>query len=234
MKLAVMQPYFFPYLGYFQLIESVDKFVFYDDVNYIKGGWINRNKLLLGTNTAYFTVPLLKASSFKTITETRINQNLFKSWKVKFFKTLEQHYSKAPYFDNASELIKKVLDIPVDTIDSLAANSVLEILNYLDTSKEIYFSSQRYHNKDLKGQNRILDICKKENASEYINLIGGMSLYQKNKFLGVDVNLKFLEPIFPAYSQNSMEFVSGLSIIDVVMFNSKDDVLKFLIYYKLL
>lgn len=89
MKIAIMQPYIFPYIGYFQLINAVDKFIIYDDVNYIKQGWINRNKILLNNEDYLFTFPLKNASSYKKINEIELSENLYSKWKIKFFKTLE-------------------------------------------------------------------------------------------------------------------------------------------------
>ncbi|VXC55839.1 WbqC family protein [Chryseobacterium sp. 8AT] len=107
MKIAVMQPYIFPYIGYFQLIKAVDKFIFYDDVNYIKGGWINRNNILINKNKSLFTIPLDKASPFITINETNINLKIFREWRLKFLKTMEQSYKKAPYYSQTYSIIVK-------------------------------------------------------------------------------------------------------------------------------
>ena len=87
MKLAIMQPYIFPYLGYFQLLNSVDHFVFYDDVNFIKGGWVNRNQLLINNQNKFFTVPLKKIISFTPINEVEIHKKLYPNWRSKFYNS---------------------------------------------------------------------------------------------------------------------------------------------------
>src|SRR5690554_5438915 len=124
MRIAVMQPYLFPYIGYFQLIQAVDKFVFYDDVNFIKKGWINRNRILINNKDLSFSVPLNKVSQNKTINETFLNLDTFEEWKEKFIKTIGQNYKKAPYFDGVSEVINNILNTKCNTISDLAIESV--------------------------------------------------------------------------------------------------------------
>lgn len=233
MKLAVMQPYFFPYIGYFQLIKTVDKFVFYDDVNFIKGGWINRNRILINEEPKYFSVPLNNMSSYKKTSETTINHQQFNHWKTKFYKTLEQHYGKRPFYAQVLPLIKTILEKDEQNIEVLAKKSVVKILNYLKIEKDIVWSSETYGNSNLKREERILNICLKEKAAEYVNLIGGKSIYSKTDFQSEGVELHFLEPTVKPYPQYSKEFVPSLSIIDVLMNNSKEQVQQMLLEYEL-
>ncbi len=222
---AVMQPYIFPYIGYFQLINAVDVFVFYDDVNFIKQGWINRNKILSNNEAQLFTVPLKKISSFKQINEVEVNASLYLKWKKKFLKSLEQNYTKAPYFKSTYELIKKSLDGGENkTISELASLSIENVAHHLGIKTKFNVSSVKYANsKESDRTDRLLHISKELGATKYINALGGQELYNKNDFLKHRIDLKFLKPELKPYSQFSNDFVAGLSIIDILMFNSKEE-----------
>ncbi len=223
MKIAIMQPYFFPYIGYFQLINAVDKFVLYDDVNFIKQGWINRNRILLNNSDFYFTLQLLGASSFKNINEINIGNN-----KLKLLKTAGQVYKRAPYFDKIFSLVEDILTNPKQNLAIFLEFSIKKIIDYLDIDTEILISSEIEKRNGLKGQDKIIEICKKLNADEYINAIGGTELYSKELFLQNNIKLSFLKTNEIAYQQFNNEFVPFLSIIDVLMFNSKEEVQKML------
>jgi hypothetical protein len=216
-----MQPYFFPYIGYFQLVYSTDKFVFYDDVNFIKGGWINRNRILDSGKPEYITINCKSISSFKTIrsTEYELNEKQFKT----LLRKLEMNYAKAPYKNEVMEIVLQVLGEKMDSIADLAAASVISVCKYLGIEREFKFSSE-YHN-DSKGKDkleRLLDICHKENSSSYINPIGGMEIYDKESFKGRGIELFFIETKKIVYKQFGDYFFPNLSIIDVLMHNSKE------------
>ncbi|SIT93823.1 WbqC family protein [Pontibacter indicus] len=235
MKLAIMQPYFFPYIGYFQLINSVDKFIVYDDVTFIKQGWINRNNILLNRKPHLFTVPLESASSFNFIKDTRLNQKFYSTWAEKFTKTLEQNYKRAPLLNATMTLVEEVLSTPTDTVSGLALKSLTLISDYLGINTEIIPSSVSYGNTHLKGQARVLDICKQEHALHYINPIGGQELYSKGDFLEHGLKLNFIKPNASTYRQfDNDEFVPWLSIIDVLMFNDRKVVRQMLEDYELI
>ena len=234
MKLAIMQPYLFPYIGYFQLVAAVDKFVIYDDVNFIKGGWINRNNVLINKKSNLFTVPLDKSSSYTLINETKINLKFYNIWKVKFLRSLEQSYKKAPYFTEVYNLIENVLQINEnDSIGELAVNSIKSVSEYLQLQTEICETSEIYKNKAISGQERVLDICRIEKASQYINPIGGIDLYSKDSFKEKSVVLNFIKSKPITYSQFDNDFSPWLSIIDVLMFNSVREVNKMINQYEL-
>ncbi len=234
MKLAIMQPYFFPYIGYFQLINAVDKFIFYDDVNFIMKGWINRNRILLDNKSYLFSVPLQKASREKKINEIKISEEHFNKWKNKFYKTIERSYKKAPYFNDIFILIKKVLDENYASVSELAESGVKTISNYLNSKTYFENSSGKYSGINLKGSERIIEICKKEKCTEYINAIGGKKLYQKKNFENEGVKLKFIKTNEIKYKQFGNNFIPDLSIIDVLMFNSKKEIKKMLQNYELI
>lgn len=233
MKLGIMQPYFFPYLGYWQLINAVDKFVIYDDVNYIKGGWINRNRILLNGSAHYINMYMNGASSNKKINEIDLEKNIH--MLNKNIKMLEAAYKDSPFFGKVFPLIKNVMyNLEANNIAEYIENIIREISIYLDISTEIIVSSNIKKNNYLKAQDKVIEICKILNADEYVNAIGGQSLYSKKAFSEEGIVLKFIKENDIVYKQYDNEFVRDLSIIDVLMFNSKEDVKKLLQEYNLI
>lgn len=217
MRIAVMQPYLFPYLGYFQLIKFADKFVFYDDVDYIKQGWVNRNQVLVNKKPLMFTLPLENASSFAQIKDTKIHAQLYKKWVVKFCKTLEQNYKNAPYFDIIYPLILDVFNEP-SKISELSIKSVKMVSQYLELDTEYIISSVAFSEfNKLERAERLIEITKYLEGTTYVNMIGGNSLYKKEFFEKKGINLEFLQHGLIKYPQLSDEFHPGLSIIDVLM-----------------
>lgn len=231
MKIAIMQPYFFPYLGYFQLIEAVDRFVIYDDVNFIKGGWVNRNKILVNGQANTINVELLGASSNKNINEIEINHS--PRWKKKLIKKIEQNYSKAPLFKQCFPMILESIDCQESNLAKYLANGIRNISQYLLIETIIVPSSEVYYNTHLKGTARVIDICKKENTKVYVNAIGGVQLYDKEYFSNEGLSLNFLKPTLATYPQLGSDFIPGLSIIDILMFNSKEKVKEMLNTFEL-
>jgi WbqC-like protein family len=233
MKIAIMQPYLFPYIGYLQLISSVDRFVVYDDVNFIKQGWINRNRILLNGKDSVFSVPLKNASSFVPINKTGLNEQLYPGWKDKFFKTLSQAYAKAPCFSEINEMVIKVFNTPCNSISELSVASLQQVCSYLGLGTEFVVTSSKYNNNHLKAQDRVIDICKTEGADTYINLSGGRELYSKDAFRAAGLELCFIDTKGISYEQFSGNFVPWLSIIDVLMFNDKTNTIRLLQQYEL-
>lgn len=232
MKLAVMQPYFFPYLGYFQLIFASDKFVSYDDVNYINRGWINRNRILIHGESRYITVPLSEASQFDRINQVNIFEQDVK-WRGKMLDTVRMAYGRAPYKDIGVALLESVLASRCESIADLALASVKAVVEYLGLVRDLVRSSQAYDNQHLHGQDRILDICRKENADVYVNAIGGANLYQADRFVLQGCDLKFLRSQLPEYAQGAERFVPGLSILDIIMRCARQEVGDMLPLYEL-
>lgn len=220
MRIAVMQPYIFPYIGYFQMIKAVDKFVFYEDVNFIKKGWINRNRILNQNQDLMFTVPLSKVSQNKLISETEINRETYSKWVEKIEQTLVLNYKKAPFFYEVNKLVLSIFKNDFKTIDALAIESIIGVARYLNLKTSFVRSSVAYKNRDLEREERLIDICKNESATHYINALGGKELYAKERFKEKGVVLNFIKPLPIAYKQFNDEFVPWLSIIDVLMFNS--------------
>ena len=230
MKLAIMQPYFLPYIGYFQLIKAVDKFVFFDDVNYINRGWINRNRILLNGEAHYITVHQKGASQNKLINEIEIIDN-----RSKLRKTILNAYSKAPYFREAWPLIEIILEFETDKMGKLAEFSVIQTCKYLGIDTKFELSSKNYRQtSNLKLEKRLIAICNANEALEYINPIGGIELYDKKTFMIEGIKLSFLRTGSIIYNQFGNAFVGNLSIIDVIMFNNRRDIAPLLNNYELI
>lgn len=222
MKLAIMQPYLFPYIGYFQLVAAVDKFVFYDDVNFIKNGWINRNRLLVGGESRYFTAPLSGASPNLKINQVKVVSDT--AWQSKLRQSLRHAYARAPHFRAVNDLVTDVITMDEVRISEIAKRSVVSVAAYLGLHTQFVPSSTIYANDALRGADRVLDICRRENASVYANLPGGRALYSHAEFAAAGIRLCFIDPRIAAYRQSQATFHGGLSIIDVLMFNAPKDV----------
>lgn len=229
MKLAIMQPYFFPYIGYWQLISAVDTFVIYDDVNFIKQGWVNRNSILGKNSKHLISLQLKGASSYKRINEIGIGDNAYK-----LLKTIELTYKKAPYFEEVFPMIEGVLKNKENNIALFLVFSIQKVCCYLEINTAILVSSKLKKNNELRGQEKVLDICRLLQAKQYINAIGGQVLYQKEKFSQENIGLSFIKSSLIDYEQFREPFIPNLSIIDVLMFNDKKDVQQFLTKFELI
>jgi len=228
MKIAVMQPYLFPYIGYWQLINAVDTFVIYDDVNFIKGGNINRNSILQNETSQLITLELISSSSNKRINEISVGNN-----SKKLLKTIKQNHSKAPFFNDVFPLLDEILSNKEKDLSQFIGISLVSISKYLNINTNFLYSSDLENNKSLKAQERLIEISQILNATDYINAIGGKELYDKEGFLEKDINLIFLKSTEILYKQFNNRFVSNLSIIDVMMFNSKEEIPMLLQKYNL-
>ena len=215
MKIGIMQPYFFPYLGYWQLMNRVDRYVVLDDVAFIKKGWINRNTIKSNGN------PLKINISIENISQNRlINEHYLVSdnkIKIKLIKQIEQSYSHAPYFDIVMPMIKNIINYDENNVALYLFNQIKVIAKYLEMDTEFYLSSQINKDNTLKGQDRIIELCKKLNADTYINAIGGKELYDKESFKKENIELCFLKMNDVIYNQGNGEFIPCLSIIDILM-----------------
>lgn len=219
MKVAVMQPYFFPYIGYFQLIRCVDKFVVFDDVNFIKKGWINRNRILVNGAPFLFSIPLKQISQNKWIRDTEVSDD--PSWMPKFLKTLESAYKKAPNFNHIYPAVERLLQEDHPSIAGLNVAAIRFVCDYLDIDTALIPSSTIYANNHLKGQERVLDICRQEGAETYINPAGGSELYDHAFFEENGVQLFFIRSEASPYKQFGHDFFPYLSMLDCLMFADK-------------
>lgn len=233
MKVGIMQPYLFPYIGYWQLICAVDRFVILDDVNYIMRGYINRNRILLNGKPYQFTVPIKKASQNRLIMDTQLNFE--EKEKKKFLMTVSNAYKKAPMYGAVMPLVEAVIFNSQEDLTAYIQYSIEAVMEYLGVKRNIYRSSNLEKDNTLHAQERIIEICKKMQADTYINPSGGRKLYSHEAFREQGIELRFLDVCKDqiVYPQGIQGFEANLSIIDVMMWNEKEELCKFLEVYKL-
>ncbi|HOC87074.1 MAG TPA: WbqC family protein [Prolixibacteraceae bacterium] len=229
MKLGIMQPYFLPYIGYFQLINAVDRYIIYDDANYIKQGWINRNRILMNGEPYIFRINLSGASSNKKINEIGLGNN-----RKKVFKTIRESYSKAPFYKQGLDLLSLIFSYNTTNLSDFIINSIIRICQYLKINTEILISSYIEKDDSCKGEEKVIEICKLFNADTYINAIGGLNLYDSMNFQNNGIKLLFLNSFKIHYKQFSSNFIQNLSIVDVLMFNNINEISGMLSQYNLI
>jgi len=225
MMVAIMQPYFFPYIGYFQLIESVDLFVIYDNIKYTKKGWINRNRFLRDGADSVFTVPLRKDSDFLDVKDRALADDFDRG---RLANHLREAYRRAPHFEDAFPIIENSIKSPQTNLFDYIYGSVVNVCRYLGIGTRIVASSSIAIDPALKAEDRVLAICKATGASGYVNAIGGQHLYSREEFETQGVSLKFLNSHPITYPQFGAPFIPSLSIVDVMMFNSVPAIREFL------
>ena len=221
MKLAIMQPYFMPYIGYFQLMNAVDEFVIYDDIQFTKKGWINRNRICLNGKSNLFSIPLKKDSDYLNLNERFLAADADFTIQ-RTLRQIKNAYLKAPHFKEVFPLIELIFLCEQKNLFEYILASLIRIKDYLDIKCKLVISSGLAMTPGLKGQDKVLAICKELKASQYINLAGGIDLYDKDIFKSNFIDLKFHEMNRIEY-ETFESFVPSLSIIDVLMFNSKEE-----------
>jgi len=233
MKIAIMQPYFCSYIGYYQLIRSVDKFVICDNMQYTKKGWFNRNRILNNGNPKTFTIPLKKGSDYLNANQRYLAKNTLKD-KNSILTQIQSFYKKAPFFEQNYPVIRELFLKDIDNLFDFIHYSVITLCNYLNIKTEIIVCSSLDIDHELKSHLRVLEICKFLNADVYINSIGGKELYSKSNFKKEGIELKFINSKKIEYEQFKYKFVPWLSIIDVLMFNSTEKIYEMLNKYDLI
>ena len=229
MTLGIMQPYFMPYIGYWQLMAAVDKYVVYDDVNYIKGGGVSRNNILMNGQSHMFTITLNGASPNKHFNEIEVRDDF-----VKFRKMLQSCYVKAPHYAEVMRELEKVFTYENKNLGMFLYHSYQVVLDYLEIETDLILSSQIEKDNSLKAEQKVKHICHLLGADTYYNAIGGQELYDKNDFYDDGIALKFLRTSEYSYQQYKNDFVPNLSIIDVLMFNGKEGTKQLLNEYTLI
>ncbi|MCB0381624.1 MAG: WbqC family protein [Flavobacteriales bacterium] len=235
MTLAIMQPYFFPYLGYFALIKHSDQFILFDTPQFIRHGWIERNQVLKPDGeTLYVKVPLRKHPRSTAIKDILINNS--EDWRSKIIAQLAPYKKKAPYFKQVTNLLDGIFKIKTESIVVLNFESLKVISNYLNLKTPItIWSEMGVEIDEVNSPDEwALNICKALKADSYINPIGGMSFFDTEKYLNSRINISFLNHKPTEYPQISTNFVPFLSIIDVMMFNSPEKINEYLDNYELL
>jgi hypothetical protein len=232
MKIGIMQPYLFPYIGYWQLLNAVDRYVIYDDVNFIKGGWINRNRILINGEAKMINLIMNGASQNKLINEIKVSEETIH--RRKFMMTIKEAYKKTPYFSSAFPVIEDIMYQSESNLAKFLEYSIRQICIYLSIETELIVSSSICKNNELRGQDKIIEICNILGADEYYNSIGGRELYSCDKFTQKGIRLKFLKADTLLYRQFHNQFIPNLSIMDVMMFNSADEIKNMLNSYELI
>ena len=244
MKLAIMQPYFMPYIGYFQAMAAVDKYLLYDKVAFIKKGWINRNRIYIqNVGTQFITIPLKNKSSFTNILDVQIDNTT--DWRSKMLNLIYYNYKRSLFFDVVYPLMENSIKQSSELISEYNFVVLNQIATFLDINTPIELSTDpmyegieeqlaKYDDSLLRKYDRIKFICQANNADNYINPIGGQDLYDKKVFAEHGIKLSFVQTEQFAYPQFAPEFIPNLSIIDVLMHNGKEGTKQLLNAYKLI
>jgi len=230
-RIAIMQPYLFPYLGYYQLVNAADKFVFYDDVNYIKGGYINRNNILSKDKALRFTLPVLSASSNK-----KINELYFSHETRKILQSIQQNYSKAPFFQLIFPIVESIICSEDRKVSELCKRSIEAVFDYIKVDIEFHFSQDIKIDRSKEPAQKLIDISDALSCEHYINPIGGIELYDKSFFSNQGKKLSFIKMMDVKYHQGNINeaFVSNLSMIDILMWNDVEQIKTLLSKYTLI
>lgn len=232
MKIGIMQPYFFPYIGYFQLLNMVDKYVIFDCAQFANNKWGYRNRILINGAPAYFRLKILKASQNDHFNEIIVANDVKE--KKKNLHALECSYKKAPYYKEVMPMLENVMMKNYDNLAEYNTASIRLIADYLGMNTEILLFSNLDCDSNLKKQYRIFEVCRILGGNEYINAIGGTELYDFDEFRENNLELAFLKTDEIVYPQFGGEFVPSLSIIDVMMFNSVKEIQDMLNRYTLI
>lgn len=221
MKVAIMQPYFLPYIGYFHLIGAVDLFIVYDNIKYTKKGWINRNRMLLNGTDVMFSLPLKKDSDSLDVVQRQLAAD-FNSEKL--LNTWRGAYARAPYFDETFPFLERIVRNQEKNLFRFIHGSIVETCTHLGLRTEIRISSDIAIDHELTGEDKVIALCKAVGARTYINAIGGLDLYSLSRFQSCGVDLQFINSLQFEYPQFRVPFVPWLSIVDILMFNTLDAV----------
>lgn len=232
MKLGIMQPYFLPYIGYWQLLNYVDIFIVYDNIQFTKKGWFHRNNFLMNGKKTLFTIPLKKDSDYLDVRDRYLADDSARNLN-KILAQMEQSYRKAPFYSEIQPLLKRIINYDNKNLFQYIFNSIQEIVIYLGIETKLIKSSDIDMDHSLSGEMRVLELCKKVEASTYINSMGGIELYNFQNFEDNKLKLLFMETKIEPYKQFTNDFVPYLSIIDSLMFNSKESVQEMLQSFKL-
>jgi hypothetical protein len=217
MRVSIMQPYLFPYIGYFQLMAACDLFVAADDAQLTRRGWINRNRILVNDAPFRVTMPVATASHRLPI---NARQYVFQNrLALRFRHRLMRAYRRAPFFDTAMDIVDDALDCADPNVATFNVRALRCVARRLGIHTPVRLASDVSRKDGLSGQALVIDRCLRLGASQYLNPIGGRALYDEAVFAEAGIELRFVEPSVPFYSQFGARPVPSLSIIDVLMFN---------------
>ena len=253
MTIAIMQPYFMPYIGYFQAINAVDKYILYGNVNFEKKSWVNRNRLMQRNGAIEpMVVPLKMKSSNALIKDIAIDYST--DWQRRLLRSIQTNYGKAPYYEETFSLLTSILSAPYEMLMELNTESIKAVAKHLDITTEIISDNSLYDDMEERLRKsddvyvefpymlktrpnrrtaRVIEMCKREESNHYINAIGGMELYCKEELAQYGIQLEFIKTKPIVYDQFNNKFEPYLSIIDVLMHNGKNKTKQMLEEYEL-
>lgn len=226
-KIAVMQPYFLPYIGYFQLINAVDEFIIYDNIQFSKRGWFHRNRILENGKDVYISLPIKKDSDYLDVKDRYLSDS-FEKDKAKLIAKIKNNYRKAPFYENVIPLVESIFQNQDHNLFNFTFNSLKKICDYLNIDTSFIISSTVNIDHTLRGKDKVKALVKERSGDIYINPIGGMELYNKEDFKKQGIDLQFIKTKDFTYPQFKNEFIPFLSIVDVIMFNSQESLYKFI------
>lgn len=221
--IAIMQPYFLPYIGYWQLMNAVDQFVVYDNIQFTKKGWINRNRFLQNGKPETFTLPLKKDSDYLDVADRYLSNN-YDEHAQKLLRKFESAYVKAPNFSEGFKLLEQCLLYEDRNLFNFIYHSIETVKNYLELDTQLVVSSTLDIDHGLRSAEKVKAICSFIDANVYVNPQGGMELYNKDDFEAEGISLKFLHSHEIEYDQNQITHSPWLSIIDLIMFCNRSEI----------
>lgn len=230
MTLGIMQPYFLPYIGYWQLLSAVDRFVVYDNIQYTKQGWVNRNRFLRNGADAQFTLPLRRGSALLDIADRAIADDFDPG---SLLRPLASAYRKAPYYAEVFPVVESIVAAPHRNLFDYLLHGIVVTADHLGIRTPILASSKVAIDHGLKSERKVVALCQALGETRYLNPIGGRELYSRSVFAASGIDLQFVQSRPIAYRQFGDAFVPALSIVDVLMFNAKDAVQRMLCEYDL-
>lgn len=231
-RVGIMQPYFLPYIGYFNLMNVVDELILYDNIEFSKGGWINRNRILCGGHAEFMTIPLKKASDYLDIRERQLSEE-YPRYKRKLLNKLHNSYYKAPYYKEVLGLVNEIFSFEEKNLFEFIFFSISKMRDFLGIQAGLRISSEFPIEQEATAEMRVIETALEAGANIYINLPGGVHLYQTSSFVNRGLELQFIVPRINMYKQFEYDFVSSLSILDVLMFNDRDKIRHMLNEYDL-
>lgn len=228
-----MQPYFLPYIGYFQLIKGVDEFIIYDNIQYSRKGWIQRNRMLENGKDVFISLSLKKDSDYLDVRDRKLSAQ-WPQDKKRLLRRISANYRRAPFYSDIFPLIENIFNYENDNLFEFIFNSVKEICNLLDINTKITISSTLDIDHSLRSQEKVIALVKNVQGQIYLNPIGGLELYNNQDFIDSNIKLEFHKAKPISYTQFKNEFIPWLSILDILMFNPVSQVKEWLEAYEII
>ena len=230
MKLGIMQPYFFPYLGHFDLINLVDEWIVFDTPQYMRHHWVNRNRVLHpNAGWQYITVPLRKHPQDTPINQVQIAME--NDWRNRILRQLEHYRREAPYYKQVAGFLEECFSEASPNLSETNILTLRKTCQRLGISTPFHVFSQMdlALTEDVEGPGDwALNISRVVGASEYVNPPGGAALFNESKFTADNIKLTiqaFMNMIYPC---GPYQFEPGLSVLDVMMWNSPEQIKQYL------